>query len=218
MIVGSDGSVYVADTGNKRVRVYSAEGVFLRDIGGGGSLPGELDEPVGLALAPDGRLFVADTWNRRISIFDSNGTFITSFNVEGWTGKPNSLPYLALDAARNMLYVSDGDAGRILVYNTAGECVGAFGQYNIEQPNATQFAAIGGLALDSVGNLYVSDTGSARVLRFTPFPESAVELNSAPDDSFAIEGLANQAEATQEAQAADAESTEETPPEATSGQ
>jgi len=168
--VDSQGNVYVADTGNKRVRVYAPDGTWLRDIGSGGSAPGQLDEPSGLVIHPDGRLFVADTWNRRVSVFNTDGTFLATYNVRAWYEELGSRPYLAIDPARDYLYVTDPDAGRILVYTTGGECVGAFGRLNRENPNTSQFATIGGIDIDADGNVYVVDVTSKRVLKFPPFP------------------------------------------------
>ena len=82
-----DRRIFIADTGNKRIRVYFLDGlqtVHQYDIGSGGSGPGELDEPSGLAIHSDGRLFVADTWNRRIAVFDVFGAHQMNFRVRGW--------------------------------------------------------------------------------------------------------------------------------------
>jgi DNA-binding beta-propeller fold protein YncE len=167
--VDNNGNVYVADTGNKRIRVYDSQGTHLRDIGSAGSQPGQLDEPVGLALHPDGRLFIADTWNRRISVFALDGTFMTSYPVRGWYDELGNRPYLAVDSERNLLYVTDPDAGRVLVYDTDGNCLGSFGQPSREGFDATQFRTVGGLGLDANGNTYIADAGSGRILRFPPF-------------------------------------------------
>ncbi len=177
--VDNDERVYVADTGNKRIRVYTSMGQFVQDIGTGGSGPGQLDEPTGLAIHPDGRLFVADTWNRRVSVFNtSDGTYMYSFNVRGWYEELGNRPYVALDPARDRVYVTDPDAGRVIVYDTAGNCVGSFGQSSRENPNSTQFTTVGGLAVDSAGNVFVADAGSGRILKFAPFPAPAVVPNA----------------------------------------
>ena len=86
------------------------EAVHQLDIGNGGSGPGELDEPSGLALHTDGRVFVADTWNRRIAVFDSEGDHLQNFRVRGWYDSTFNRPYLALDEWRNMLYITDPDS------------------------------------------------------------------------------------------------------------
>ena len=123
----NNGNIYVSDTGNKRVRVYDAEGNFQRDIGTAGALAGELNEPAGLFVG-NGQLFVADTWNRRVSVFNLDGSPAYQFPVRGWYEDLGNRPYLALDEARNQLYVTDPDAGRVLVYDAQGNCLGSFGQ------------------------------------------------------------------------------------------
>jgi uncharacterized protein (TIGR03663 family) len=171
--VDNGGRIYVSDTGNKRIRVYALEGqeaVFLFDVGSGGSGLGELDEPNGVLVHPDdGRIIVADTWNRRISIFSNTGQFVESFSVRGWYGDLNTLPYLALDAERDLLYMTDSDAGRVLVYDMVGNCVGALGQSSTVA-SASGFNLLGGITVDDEGYIYVSDAGTGRILKFEPFP------------------------------------------------
>jgi len=175
--VGEDGRVYVADTGNKRIRVYALDGldaVHQFDIGIGGSGAGELDEPSGLAIHSDGRLFIADTWNRRIAVFDADGSHLENFRVRGWYGNIFNRPYLALDEDRDFLYISDPDGNRVLVYHPDGTCVGSFGQEG-DQGTMGEFKGIGGIAVDDAGFVYVSDSTAGKIHKFPPFPLPSVE-------------------------------------------
>lgn len=174
--VGPDGLVYVADTGNKRIQVFTAAGEYVRTIGSSGSGAGQLNEPVGLAVHSDGRVFVADTWNRRVQVFNGFGQYLTSWVVSAWYGDQGNRPYLALDEARGQLYVTDPDAGRILVYDLNGLLLGSFGQVgSLEIPlGNTQFNVVGGVAISPNGDVYIVDAGAARLLRFSPWDEIAI--------------------------------------------
>ncbi|MXV93127.1 MAG: hypothetical protein F4Z94_06810, partial [Chloroflexi bacterium] len=171
VVVDDAGRIFIADTGNKRIRVYTLEAgsaVHQFDIGSGGSAPGELDEPAGLAAASDGRLFIANTWNRRISVYHTSGAHQTDFRVRGWYNNSFNRPYLALDESRNLLYVTDPDSRRILVHDLEGTCVGSFGEQG-DAASSGQFQDIGGIAVDSDGFVYVSDSGAGSIVKFPPF-------------------------------------------------
>src|SRR5207248_10089464 len=77
LALGRDGSLYVADSRNHRIRRVTREGVVSTVAGGSepggpggmseGPAPGALFRyPSGVALASDGTLYVADTGNHRI--------------------------------------------------------------------------------------------------------------------------------------------------------
>jgi sugar lactone lactonase YvrE len=67
--VDASGHVYVSDTYNHRVQVFSNDGVFLAQWGSYGSAPGQFYRPSGIAVGPDGRIYVSDTWNGRVQVF-----------------------------------------------------------------------------------------------------------------------------------------------------
>jgi len=213
VVVGPQGRVYVTDTGNKRVRVYAFDGlaaVHQFDIGKGGSALGELDEPSGLEIHSDGRLFVADTWNRRIAVFDADGVHIKNFTVRGWYNDTVNRPYLALDEARDYLYVTDPDGNRVLVYTPDGECVGSFGQQG-ENTALAQFTAMSGIVVDEEGFIYISDSTAGKIYKFAPFVPPAPIVNQGEGSSIELNSeITEDIEATEDVEMTeDLEVTEE---------
>jgi DNA-binding beta-propeller fold protein YncE len=103
------GDVYVADTGNRRVDVFTSAGVFVRafgaDVGGSGvdvcmtscvkgvsgSSPGEFEAPTLIAVdnsngPSKGDVYVGDTGDSLISKFTGVGALITSWASGGQLG------------------------------------------------------------------------------------------------------------------------------------
>lgn len=168
--VGPEGLVYVADTGNKRVRVFTPEGEWVRDIGSGGSNLGQVDEPVGLAFNPvSGHLYVAEAWNRRVQAFFLDGMALRTFEVNMWFRNQESFnrPYLAVSPDGSLLYVSDMDDGmRVVAYNLEGVPVLSFNQPDNLEANRLGLRSPAGLATDAQGRLYVVDAEQASVYIF----------------------------------------------------
>ena len=83
---GPDGSIVVSDTGNKRLVLYGPDGGAPTVLGRGGSAPGELDEPVGVAWVDARSIVVCDTGNRRLQVFSPEGEAIRVIELPGaWT-------------------------------------------------------------------------------------------------------------------------------------
>jgi uncharacterized protein (TIGR03663 family) len=163
--VAPDGTVYVTDTGNKRVQVFTADGAFLRMWGTPGSSPGQLSEPVGIAVGPDGNLYVADTWNYRVQVLDPLGKPIREWPIIGWNNPmAEEKPYLAVDSS-GRVYVTDPGHYRVLVFSSEGEYLYSFGQFGFDPAS---FALPMGIALAPDGTLYVTDAGGHKVAVFRP--------------------------------------------------
>ena len=149
-----------------------------------------MNAPSGIAMGPNGDIFVADSGNNRILEFASRvSTGIGAIRVYGQpdfssAAKPNSpsaqtllAPQgLCLDSASN-LYVADAGSHRVLVYPNTGAApsAGLPASTVIGQPDfaagspgagATGLNAPMDLALDSAGNIYISDSGNNRVAVF----------------------------------------------------
>ncbi len=65
----SDDLVYVGESGNNRVSVFTCEGVFLKSFGSNGSGPGQFNGPYGIAVDQCGVVYVSDYGNNRVQIF-----------------------------------------------------------------------------------------------------------------------------------------------------
>ncbi len=77
--VDGQGRVYIEEGSDMSIKVFDAQGKYLRAIGRKGSGPGEFGRIFDLTLLPDGRLLVTDFETRRTSFFSPEGEFLSSF-------------------------------------------------------------------------------------------------------------------------------------------
>lgn len=200
----SDGSVYVADQGERRVDKFTAAGNFVWAAGwnvdgttagtkfevctaasgdacgrgAGGGNAGEFSSRIGgIAVNPtNGQVLIADPTNRRIQRLGADGSFLGAF---GWdvipAGKPGDTG-VGLESCPPAAASSSG-ACRAGKTTEGGENPGQFAR---NQPTR--------LAADSGGSIYaVESTGNDRVQKFTPtgsaasvFAASALSDEQAP--------------------------------------
>jgi RHS repeat-associated protein len=133
-----NGEVWVVDTENSRLEVFSAAGAFLASYGSHGGGAGQLSAAAGIAINPTtGDVYVADSGNERVDEYSSAGTFIRAW---GWG-------------------VSNGEA-KLETCTTSCEA----GQSGSGEG---QFTTPTGIAIDTAGNVYVTDSGNDRIEKFS---------------------------------------------------
>jgi uncharacterized protein (TIGR03663 family) len=160
--IDGEGSVWVTDTGNKRVLKFSPDGDVLGAFGREGTAPGEFREPVGIAVGPDGNIYVADAWNQRIQRFDSEFNYLGEIAVPTWGSEEvTAKPYLSL-MSNGDIVASDPANGTILLYSGEGELLGSW--QLPELPGGIAGRPVG-IVVSSQGDVYVSDAAGNEVRR-----------------------------------------------------
>ncbi|MGZ6347239.1 MAG: SMP-30/gluconolactonase/LRE family protein, partial [Anaerolineales bacterium] len=167
--VDAQGRVFVADTGNKRIMVYDADGNFLQQIGSEGLSIGLFEEPVGLTFDSKGYLYVDDTWNQRVQVFAPNAdgsTYspIVQWDIAGWYGESlDNKPYIAADS-QGHIFVTDPEGYRVLEFSADGGFIRTWGDFGSGDGN---FGLATGIAVDSTGRVWVVDGANNRVMLFS---------------------------------------------------
>jgi uncharacterized protein (TIGR03663 family) len=179
--VADDGSVYVADAGNHRIQVFSAEGQFvdswgMRSVSEGESAgPRGFNEPWDIALGPDGNVYVADTWNHRIQKLDGEGRPITAWGVfgefrpeDGEAGQeafygPRGVAVGAEGDGEALVYVADTGNKRVQVFQLDGDFAFQWGGGGAAEGDLDEPV---GIAFGPEGDVYVADTWNRRVQVF----------------------------------------------------
>ncbi len=185
--VGPNGWVYIADTGNNRVRVVKSgiistlagNGSCSSKVGDGGSATSaSLCAPTGVTVDSAGDVFIADSVHSEIRKVNTAGTISDyagtgSFGYSGDGGAATKaklgLPVgVALDSAKD-LYIADSAYSVVREVTATGTIktfagTGSLG-YSGDGGPATKakLSAPTGLGVDSLGDVFISDSGNNRI-------------------------------------------------------
>lgn len=78
--VDAAGRIFVYDRQAKDIRIFAADGKFVKTFSRLGSGPGEMRDAEGITFARDGSLWMRDAANARLTVFDGEGAY-----RQGWT-------------------------------------------------------------------------------------------------------------------------------------
>ena len=183
----TSGNMYIADTGNSRIRKVNARGTISTYAGrraagfsgdGGAAVKARLNGPKGVALDGLGDLYVADTKNNRVRVINANGVIKTAAGngSAAYSGDGGQAVSASLDKPASVLF----SKGALIIGDTANSAVrtvdssrrhqhacrkrhgGLIGRFYHRRRNASLNNPVG-IGADVKGNLYISDSRNGRV-------------------------------------------------------
>ncbi|MBK6521909.1 MAG: T9SS type A sorting domain-containing protein [Sphingobacteriaceae bacterium] len=181
------GNVYIADNVNHRIRKINTSGIITTIAGngspgfsgdGGQATSAQLSYPKGVTVDSQGNVYFHDGGNNVIRKISSSGTIntIAGTGISGFSGdgKPATMAQvfnpdgIAVDKIGN-IFIADASNNRIRKINTSGVIntiagTGAIG-YSGDGGTAitAQLYSPSGVSVDTVGNIYISDTYNNRI-------------------------------------------------------
>lgn len=185
------GNLYVADSGNHRVRKIATDGTITTFAGtgepgfggdGGPAARAQLNAPYGVSVDRHGQVFVADQRNHRVRKITLAGiiTTIAGNGTKGFAGDGGQAVRAALDHPDatvsdndGNLYIAEGGNNRVRKVDAGGTITtvagGAQGYSGDGGPAArAKLSVPGSLAIDPQGNLFIGDLANHAVRKVSP--------------------------------------------------
>lgn len=168
--VDAIGNVFIADTGNSKIRRVEKSSGIITTIAGTGTAGSDgdngpavnavLNKPAGLCHGASGVIYIADSKNGSLRKFEAGATITTIYNSKGLgLNKPGQL---ALDTDNN-LYIADTDnhtIPKIDAFGSKAIIAGAGGAGFSGDGGPATDAKLNrpeGLILDTLNNIYFAD-------------------------------------------------------------
>jgi NHL repeat len=128
--VGANRRVYVADSGNARIEVFTLTGRFLFQFGSYGDANSQFLFSSNLTLDPDGNVYVVDGVKKTLSKFSPSGAF--EWKIGGTSETDLDLDgYLHLSSSNfdshGRILIANDEKNRIVYLDDMGNKVDAFG-------------------------------------------------------------------------------------------
>lgn len=190
--VASDGTIYIADTknhrirkvdGSKRVTTIAGTGTAGWSGDGGKAAAAKLNNPMGLTLDAAGNLYIADAFNHRIRKVATDGTISTvaGLGPAGFSGDNGKAagarlfyPKGVQIAPDGKLYIADTFNSRIRVVAADGtiSTIAGNGRYGANgdggDSRTAELRFPNAVAVGADGKVYISDSQNNRLRMLTP--------------------------------------------------
>jgi sugar lactone lactonase YvrE len=192
LAVDASGNLFISDSGNYRVRKVTIDGVISTVAGngtqgfsgdGGPATSAQLNYPSGLALDSSGNLFISDLWNHSIRKVTPGGLISTvvgkgtqGFSGDGGPATSAQLNWpwgLTVDRSGN-LFIADYWNNRVRKVTLGGvisTVAGGGTDFSSGDGGPATSALLNSpsdVAVDTDGNLFIAEYGSARIRKVTP--------------------------------------------------
>src|SRR5215217_1020897 len=187
--LGPDGNLFVADTGNNRIRKITPEGQVSTVAGDGtaGYVDGpaaqaKFNGPIGIAVDARGQVYVADSYNDRIRVISTDGQ-VSTLAGRGTPGYVDGDRSAALfDTPCGVAITSDGG---VIVADTGNDRlrkVSSDGNVStiFLTGDAQELSNPVGLALSHDNFLYVTEMDRSRVVQIAPDGAANVIAGNGP--------------------------------------
>ena len=150
----------MVDSENSRLQVFGSDGQFRTKIGEKGSLPHQLNHPMGVTLTRDGEehIVVTDSVNAAVKIYMQEGTFVTQFGQSGMF----DFPYGIATTSDHHFVVTDVCKHCVMVLFPSGSVRNQFGQYGDRKHDFDHPYFV---TVDSNDHIIVADSGNTCIKR-----------------------------------------------------
>jgi tripartite motif-containing protein 71 len=196
--IDDEGLLYVSFMQQDKVRVYSPDGMLVREWGEKGPADGQLWAPGGIVMGPEKTLYVADQRNHRVQQFTLGGKFVAKWGGHGAeagqfggmepAGSRFAGPHFLARDRDGAIYTTEGTNCRVQRFTAAGLPLAAWGQSNNEpggfgmrDPEVPTIAfGLIGVTVDRQGRVWTSSLND-RVQCFAPDGRFLLDLKFAGD-------------------------------------
>ena len=115
------GELFVTDTLNNRVQVFTSDGeVLQRQFGHSGLYLGNFVRPKGVAVDNEGHVYVIESYYDHLLVYGSRGEFLLPIGGTGHATGRFYLPAGVWTDSRNRVFIADMFNGRVVVFQFLG--------------------------------------------------------------------------------------------------
>ncbi len=175
--VSPDGRIFIADTGNRRIVEFGANGEFSKSFG-----TGQLEYPSSL-LYSNSKIYVVDSNLMKIVVYNDlgeeelpllNKMVLKKGGTKEEEAKSLVRPTTIQIGPEGYFYITDIGNQSIIVLDSAGKYIRSIGAAGSEDGS---FKFPGGLAVIKNGDIYVADSNNARIQIFDSSGHFLTKIN-----------------------------------------